>query len=166
MEPPDWLRPFRLGIARAAHFPPARRLSRLRPAPAAAIRSRGTAATGKSELRTTFLAFHFPQVVRDYRRLPVILISLFVIMLLVSVNAIARAEACACADEPAFPPANQRATDRANGRSDGDVFGFARTIMAMVTPLRVGGRRHRGYQKHDREQYRPDLFQSGVSFVD
>jgi hypothetical protein len=85
---------------------------------------------------------------------------------LVLVNAIACAEACAGADERAFPPANQRAADRANGRSDGDVFGLARTTMAMITPLRVGGRRHRGYQKHDREQYRPDLFQHDVSLVD
>jgi hypothetical protein len=39
-------------------------------------------------------------------------------------------------------------------------------MIAIVTRLRVGGRRHRGYQKHDREQYSPDLFQSDVSFVD
>jgi hypothetical protein len=38
--------------------------------------------------------------------------------------------------------------------------------MAMVTPLRVGGRRHRCNQKHDREQYRPELFQPDVSLVD
>src|SRR5262249_21335664 len=95
-----------------------------------------------------------------------LVILLFVFVLLVLVNAIACAEAYACADEPAFPPANQRAADRANGRSDGYVFGLARTMIAIVTRLRVGGRRQRGYQKHDREQYSPDLFQSDVSFVD
>jgi hypothetical protein len=95
-----------------------------------------------------------------------LVVSIFVFVLLVLVNAIACAEACACADERAFSPANQRAPYRANGRSDGNVFGFARTMMFMVTPLRVSGWRDRSYQKHDREQYGPDLFQSDVSFVD
>src|SRR5262245_17793953 len=148
--PPDWRRPFRLGIALAAHFPPARRLSRPRRAPAAAIRSRGKTAPGRSELRTTFLAFHIHLIRCDYRQLIVAL--LFVFVLLVLVNAVARAEARSRADEPAFPPANQRAADRANGRSDGYVFSLARTMIAIVARLRVGGWRHRGYQKHDREQ--------------